>query len=233
MELQTSSNNPLQGIVQSAPSGVLGVDTDTPLSFDTAQKLRQLGYRFCARYLSLSTPQHSGDLSTQEASDILRAGLALVPIQHVLSPGWSPDRDMGTRHGQAALQNARALGIPPGVNVWCDLEGIAHGTSTQSIIDYCNAWYDAVDDDGAGYVPGLYVGYDVFLNSHQLYWKLRFQHYWSAPNAMPVETRGYQMIQLLPLDRESAGVRVDVDVTQQDLLEDSVQWLASTTSPDV
>ncbi len=233
-EVPAAPSTPLKGTVQKAPPGVLGVDTASRLSFDTAKTLRHLEYHFCARYLSLSTPQSSRDLSAQEAADILRAGLALIPVQHVLQAGWSPNGALGTAHGRAALQNARQLGIPAGVNVWCDLEGIKQGTSDQDIIDYCNAWYDAVRSGGAGYEPGLYVGFDAFLDSTQLHEKLQFTHYWSAPNATPVARRGYQLIQLLPLDRKLDGVdvNVDVDVTQQDQQGDSVLWLAPATAPD-
>ncbi len=64
---------------------MLGVDVDSPLSFDVAQALRQRGCHFCARYLSLITPRRSRDLSIQEASAILRTGLTLIPVQQVLS----------------------------------------------------------------------------------------------------------------------------------------------------
>ncbi|AKJ00540.1 uncharacterized protein DUF1906 [Archangium gephyra] len=225
--------NLLLGIVQGAPPGVLGVDSDSPLSFATAKALHDLGYRFCARYLSLGSSQAPGDLSSQEAADILRAGLSLVPVQHVLKAGWSPSGDLGTRHGQAAHDNAVNLGIPPGVNLWCDLEGCAHNTSHQAIIDYCNAWFEAVEDQDAGYIPGLYVGFDAFLSSEELYGALRFQHYWSAPQATLVDSRGYQLLQLLPLNQQLAGVYVDVDVTQQDLKKGSVQWLAPAKAPVV
>jgi hypothetical protein len=157
----------------------------------------------------------------------------LIPIQHVHQRPWSPNAALGTQYGQAAHDNALQLGIPPGVNIWCDLEGIAQGTSHQSIIDYCNAWYQAVADGGEGYIPGIYIGDHVFLTAEQLYWALPFKHYWSSPNATPVAQRGYQLLQLSPLDREIAGVQVDVDVTQCDLKGDSVQWLAPATNPNV
>lgn len=218
----------LNGVVQGAAPGVLGVDVDSPLSLGTARTLYGLGYRFCARYLSLSAPQRSGDLSAEEASSILDAGLALVPVQHVLMPGWSPSRELGAAHGRAALLNAQQIGIPPGVNVWCDLEGIRPGTDFQAIIDYCYAWYVEVSSGGHGYIPGLYVAYDVYLSSQQLHDALPFEHYWSAPCSTPIARRGSQMIQLLPLGRSLPGVdvRVDVDVTQEDAMNNSLQWLA-------
>ncbi|MFY2560754.1 DUF1906 domain-containing protein [Corallococcus terminator] len=223
----------LSGVIQSAPPGLLGVDADSPLSSADAQQLFALGYRFCGRYLSLSTPQKDGDLSTQEATSIIGAGLALVPVQHVLEPGWSPRRELGTAHGQAALRNAQQLGIPFGVNVWCDLEGIAKDTAGQDIIDYCHAWYDAVDAQGKGYVPGLYVGYDARLSMEQLREALPFQHYWGGVLATPVAEPGTQLLQLLPLNRRLWGVevRVDVDVTLANASPHSMKWLALEAPP--
>jgi hypothetical protein len=50
----------------------------------------------------------------------------------------------------------------------------------------------------AGFRPGLYVGYGARLTADQLYWKLRFDSYWSAYNLnadhVPA-VRGVQMRQ--------------------------------------
>src|SRR3989441_2765767 len=59
-------------------------------------------------------------------------------------------------------------------------------------------WHAAVA--GAGYVPGLYVGFHCGLDATQLYRALRFSHYWGAYNLnadeMPI-VRGLQMKQSL------------------------------------
>ena len=82
--------------------------------------------------------------------------------------------------------------------VWCDLEGVTVGTPAAQVIDYCNQWHAAVA--GAGYVPGLYVGFHCGLDATQLYRALRFSHYWGAYNLnadeMPI-VRGLQMKQSL------------------------------------
>src|SRR5437879_11294103 len=54
------------------------------------------------------------------------------------------------------------------------------GTPAAQVIDYCNRWHAAVA--GAGYVPGLYVGFHCGLDATQLYRALRFSHYWCAYN---------------------------------------------------
>jgi len=69
----------LPGIAQPAPSGAYGFDADTVISLDVAQQFSGQGYQFCLRYLSLGSPQATGDLSPAEALDILNGGLALMP----------------------------------------------------------------------------------------------------------------------------------------------------------
>ena len=147
------TNNLLAGTVQAAASGLTGFDCDFALSLTYATDLKNRGYDFCIRYLSLSTPQQSGDLTTAEANDILSSGLALMAVQHVQDSGWSPGESQGTALGTVAAANAQSIGLPAGMNIWCDLEGLTAGTSPQLVIDYCNAWYKAVL--AAGYVPVL------------------------------------------------------------------------------
>jgi len=86
----------LPGVVQSSTSGgSLGFDADTVIAADVAALFRAQGYAFCLRYLSIGTPQDAGDLSTAEALDILNAGLALMPVQHVLKSPWAPTLALG------------------------------------------------------------------------------------------------------------------------------------------
>jgi hypothetical protein len=94
--------------------------------------------------------QNANDLSAAEALDLLNAGLALMPVQHVRGAGWIPTAALGASDGVHAAYHAFVIGFAPGVNVWCDLEGVQPGASAQHVIDYCNSWYDAVN--AAGYV---------------------------------------------------------------------------------
>lgn len=110
------------------------------------------------------------------------------------------------------------------MNLWCDLEGIKTGTSSQDVIAYCKAWYNAVN--AAKYVPGLYVGADMYLTSAQLYMDLPFQHYWRSLSQVPdVETRGYQLVQHL-YQGTINGIDIDTNATQTDHLGGQVLWLA-------
>jgi hypothetical protein len=184
-----------------------------------------MGYRFCLRYLSLTT-ETSGDLGAQEASDILNAGLALMPVQHVLDPGWNPTQALGQEFGQNAAANAQQVGFPAGVNLWCDLEGAAPATDAQDVIDYCRAWYQAVNS--AGYVPGLYVGAEAVLSGQQLY-DLPFQHYWRSASIVPsIPTRGYQILQLLT-SIPVGEMQIDLDFTQNDSEGGQPLWLRVST----
>lgn len=213
----------LLGTVKSAPAGAKGFDCDTVLTSETATQFFEQGYVFCARYLSLGTTQAAGDLSASEATDILNAGLALMPVQHVRTAGWSPSDSLGQTDGAHAASNAQAVGFPPGVNVWCDLEGVAQTTDAQAVIDHCTAWYHAVS--AAGYVPGLYVGNEAILDGTQLY-DLPFQHYWQSCSHVPqVANRGYQLVQTLVTSPVN-GIGIDNDLTQTDNEGGQVLWLS-------
>jgi hypothetical protein len=213
----------LPGQVEGVTPSVPGFDTDTTISATVAQQFYAQGYRFCLRYLSLGVPQLSGDLSQQEAADILSSGLALMPVQHVRNYPWSPNQILGQQDGQNAAANAQSVGFPSGVNVWCDLEDVVSTAQPQEVAAHCQAWYQAVQE--AGYVPGLYVGANPLLTGQQLYEDLSFQHYWrSASDVPPIPNRGYQLQQLFP-SISINGVGIDVDVAQNDKLGGQAQWL--------
>ncbi len=213
----------LPGSVQAAPPGLRGFDCNTILTAETAERFYGDGYRFCVRYVSRQDRERSNDLTAGEATDILGAGLALMPVQHVSASGWMPGQSLGTTYGTDAAANAKSVGFPPGVNVWCDLEGVSSDATAQDVIDYCNAWYDAVHS--AAYVPGLYVGANSILTGDQLYHDLEFAHYWRSESRVPtVAVRGYQMIQKYRSE-PVYGIGIDEDTTQDDNLGSQVQWL--------
>jgi hypothetical protein len=186
----------LPGHVFTAPDGVRGFDTAETVSQSAAAAFRRRGYTFCVRYVRRDKP-HASALSTKEAKYLLAEGIGLMLVQYVESESaWIPGGAKGTTNGRVAGAEAAKLGVPWGVTVWCDLEGVAPGTSAQKVIDYCNHWHAAVGS--AGYVPGLYVGYHAGLSPTQLYRSLRFTHYWGAYNlnlGQYPAVRGLQMKQ--------------------------------------
>jgi hypothetical protein len=149
-----------------------------------------------------------------------------MPVQHVRKPGWSPTAALGQQDGQNAATNALDIGFPAGVNVWCDLEGVGKAVVPQDVIDYCEAWFNAVA--AAGLVPGLYVGYGTQLTGQQLY-ELSFQHYWRSQSSVPeIPGRSYQVLQLFP-SVTANGIAIDMDITRTDGANGSAQWLRVAT----
>jgi hypothetical protein len=120
---------------------------------------------------------------------------------------------------------AAAAGLPPGVTLWVDLEGVDGSAQSQDVIDYCNEWYDQVNS--AGYVPGIYIGANPGLSADQLYWDLAMKSYWrggsSEKSGVPADIpyRGYQLTQRIPA---SAGANFDSNVTQADNFGGEVMW---------
>lgn len=211
----------LPGIVSRATPGEKGFDAGVTLDPPAIAQLAKQ-FRFCLRYVPYDN-WTQGDLTNAEATNIVRSGLALMPIYPYPGPGWQPDASSGVLHGRRAVAGAQAIGFPKDVNLWMDLEGIANGWPSQATIDHCNTWFDVVDS--AGYVPGIYVGEPVNLTGEQLFSSLKFEHYWRSLSASTpdVPTRGYQMLQ--SASAPVAGVDIDANLTQRDLLGGNAQWL--------
>jgi hypothetical protein len=212
-------------IVSAAARGAQGFDTDTALTPSSAGALTTTGFRFAVRYLSRAIPQAPGDLSVEEARTILGSGLALMAVQHCQRPGWLPSQALGEQYGATAEFNAQAIGLPPGVTLWLDLEGIAPYASAAETIAYVNAWTSQVA--GAGYQAGLYVGANQPLNGDELYWRLKVTRYWRSASTVPdIPYRGYCMAQALapsPID----GISVDRNVVMADAFGGLPMWAAS------
>ena len=228
--LQTAapaSGNVLSGRVEGAPPAARGFDRTTPLTKKSAADFRNRGFRFCVRYITRAYDQESsGDLSRAEADIILDAGLALMAVQHCPLKNWTPTEVLGQTYGANAVKNAQQVGLPPGVNIWLDLEGVRGDTPAQSVIDYCNAWFAAVET--AGFASGVYIGDSIVISADDLYWNLKTKHYWKSGSDVPdIPHRGYQMIQRIPKDADD-DQNVDTDVTQTDAFGDAVQWLTRT-----
>src|SRR3954468_4732570 len=227
----------LPGHVYTAPDGVRGFDTAERVTPSAAAAFRRAGYRFCVRYVRRDKP-HASALSASEARSLLNVGIGLMLVQYVESDtSWIPTATKGTKNGRVAAAEAEMLGVPWGVTIWCDLEGVAPGTSSQKVIDYCNRWHSAVT--GAGYVAGLYVGYHAGLTATQLYRALRFTHYWSAYNLDADQfpaVRGVQMRQAIRSRAEAvtaATVDYPVDSIRADKLGGPPTLLALEGWPEI
>lgn len=213
----------LNGHLYTGSPGLKGFDCNAALARPALDAFVEAGYTFVVRYVRRQQ-FHAADLSTDEATRILDAGLALMAVQHVESAeSWIPSQQKGATYGATAAGEVARLGFPPGAMVWLDLEGVAPGTSPDTVIAYCNQWHAAVA--GAGFLPGLYIGWHSGLTKHQLYEGLRFTHYWAAYNLnvdqYPV-VRGVQMQQRArKTDDEVVGSGIpdfDVNLVKRDAL---------------
>lgn len=200
-----------------ATAGMQGFDADTAIDAATAAALKQTGFGFAVRYLTRTVPAAPGDLSASELTTILNAGLAAMAVQHCPVAGWAPTAALGTNYGSAAVANAIAAGLPQGVSLWLDLEGVAPYATAADTIAYVNAWAAAVSGH---YLPGLYVGANQPLSGDDLYWRLRVASYWKSASTVPaIPYRGYQMVQALapsPVD----GISLDRNVIMADSFGD-------------
>lgn len=207
-------------ITQIAADGAIGFDTATPLTAAGCQSLAALGNSFAVRYVSHAAAE-ARDLTAAEVEMIIASGLALMIVAHPPSPGWTPNGSLGLSHAKAALANMPA-NILPGVTVWCDLEGLAQAPSG-IVCAYVNSWSSVIK--GAGFDPGIYVGYDTWLTGTQLYENLTLDRYWKSASAVPSPSpRGWCMQQQL-MASPVAGIGIDRDVIAADALGGLPTWL--------
>src|SRR5260370_13161228 len=101
----------LPGQVESATPSVPGFDSDSMIAAEIARQFFTAGYKFCLRYISLDQ-EAPGDLSSQEAIDILNSGLALMPVQHLHRRGWSPTQHLGPRRGPNPVAHTPNVALP-------------------------------------------------------------------------------------------------------------------------
>jgi hypothetical protein len=155
---------------QVAQAGDLCVDIDEPLDQTTCTLFRSRGIRGVWRYLS--------DLTTGEVATIIASGLILYFVNHSRLPGWIPSAAEGALDAKADIANLQRLGVPTGVHVFFDLEGVGGGAaSVANLIAHLSAYASAIT--AAGYTPAIYVGDQSLLTSAQLY-ALAFFLYWHS-----------------------------------------------------
>ena len=107
----------LSGTVEAAGDGLRGIDTNSVVTAAMAANFFARGFRYCVRYVSRIAKQGADDLSTSEAIDLLNAGLAVMPVQHVRAAGWLPSAELGASDGVHAAYHAFVIGFPARVNV--------------------------------------------------------------------------------------------------------------------
>jgi len=218
----------IAGEVIQAQAGIIGFDTTDRLNPATAKQYYNKGYRFCVRYIARDGKSKYDDLIETEAQAIVNSGMALMAVQHPLAEGWVPTEMMGRSFGSGAAKFAGDAGLPLGVTVWLDLEGVKAGTADIAVIDYCNAWFAEVA--AVGYTTGVYIGASPGITPDQMYWNLKTKSYWkggsSAKSGVPddIPHRGYQLIQ--HIQNPGKPNEFDSNVTKIDSFGSSVMWVS-------
>lgn len=155
---------------QVAQAGDLCIDADEPLDQTACTLFRSRGIRGVWRYLS--------DLTAAEVTTIISSGLILYFVNHSRLPGWIPSAAEGAADAKTDIANLQKLGVPAGVHMCFDLEGVGGGVaSVTSLVAHLDAYASAII--AAGYTPALYVGDQSLLTGTQLY-DLAFFLYWHS-----------------------------------------------------
>ena len=164
-----------------------------------------------------------GNLTKQLIADAHSLDLGIVPVNYSHKEGWMPTAALGAQDAKQSADHMSALGIPMlGLDDWCDIEGCG-GVPTA----YCEAWCAALAADGAGRVPGEYVGAGSLLGGHAHY-MLPFKGYWhSCSAAIPEPDCGFKMFQIYPPNQMLAGVEVDYDFVARDFRGRAPTWVVS------
>ena len=178
--------------IPSATNLTWGVDTLSTVTKQSAIALVAKGCAFRGGYLF--------DVTPEEIADQVSVGLAFVPIARAMY-----------LNGPACVSRLAQLGIPPGVTIWCDVEG--EGLEIADVTTRVNAWASAIQK--AGFEAGMYVGAGCPLTSSQLT-GLAVTRYWHSCSRALEPSRGYCMRQLRPDDVYVAGIKVDVDIVELD-----------------
>lgn len=203
----------MTGVCRPAPPHTFVVDCVTAITPLLANALRYhptTPVRGVCRYLGSITPE--------ERDVIWAAGLFIELV--TFGDARSGSGSEGSKHGAADVQALIALGCPPGVTVWTDLE------SFEDTADNCKAFCNARGQmhRTGGWDPGLYVGAGQPLDGLQLatlvqdrYWQgLSILTVAGAPAGYTIEpTVGWSQRQL-PHTTTLGGASVDVSVTQWD-----------------
>jgi len=171
---------------------------------DQADKLQLLGVKCMVGYL--------GAMNRTRLQFILDQGMGFMPVT------FAGEYEDGSSDELAQL---KALGIPPGVTVWLDLEGMkAWKDDPVQLIAKLNAWSAPIA--AAGYVAGLYCGVPQPLTSKELGDLPQFTRYWAGQGRqvdrfgnLSEPTPGYCMRQFFP-SVTWAGVLVDANMVGAD-----------------
>jgi hypothetical protein len=231
----------------------LGLDTVTN-TIPFLGLFRTLGIRTVFRYLNYhkeyrSTPctdprDWFKSLSTLELERDLEAGFDVGIFQRGIGGRNSGGWESGVEAGEAAVYNARGVGVPDGATILIDCEWSDPPPKDRQR-SHIEGRARAIVD--GGYLAALYVSHDLALTSAELYSLRWVTGYLKSASAVPtVDVRGYQAAQslecwittdahgwpcVLPWDDKyyrypRPGIRADLDMVMIDGLRDRYQVIA-------
>ena len=205
--------------------GEKGFDANSVMQTSSLDAFYAQGFRFTVRYVRNTNSSTTGNLSEEEANRIRSAGFALMAVQHVRSSGWRPTGELGQQDGALAVQQVVDCGLPEGICVWMDLEGVYGDATSADVIAYCNTWFTQVSN--GGFLPGIYVGASCGLTQYQLDNELPFAYYWrSGSNVPDLPNHGYCMVQTINSHYVIDGVSYDLDTIVDDSNSKPPVWAA-------
>lgn len=208
--------------IKDAPRA-LGFDASTYVDLCSACHLMKAGYRTAFRYVRWDrrvkdTPDSNWPISLSKLELkqlVYDVGFKVSLVQFAVSESQGGGRGEanGKRYGDAAGYNARELGTPEGITVWCDAENWTN-QSRADIIEYLNGWADGCAT--YGYKPGLYVGSGLPGVTGDDLWSLPgYTAYWRAASIVSqVPNRGWTVSQGVQI--EVYGTNIDQDMISLD-----------------
>ncbi len=177
-----------------------------------ARALKASGVDALAGYL--------GAIDPIRLNNVLGAGLGFLPVTFAGEYLDGPNDEIG---------QLKALGIPGGVTVFLDLEGLkAFQADPVKLAAQIDTWAMAIA--AAGYIPGLYVGVPQPFTSQEL-WSLKVQRYWRGQGSVRDRNNalaepsgcGWCMTQMFP-SYTRGGVWVDSNMVGHDYRGRTPSW---------
>jgi len=215
----------------------LACDSATAPTRKQAEAVYDAGFRTWFRYVDrvLADPDKDKrwpiNLTRPELAMLLDVGFDVGLVQYYSTGYESQERGArlcgayGEQLGSIASANARRLGVPQGVTIFCDAEDWIRLPSKLHGFQYLNRWSAA--NVAAGDEPGLYYGANMgneraeFFTGADLYGLPRFRAYWKSMGYCPhMPRRGPTMVQAPPV--KVAGLELDPNVITLD-----GKWLSS------
>jgi hypothetical protein len=185
-------------------------DASVVVTASTSAKLAAEGYVGIIRTLAYKAgASEATDLHADELAWHLANGLWVAVYQRVRLPGWKPIECDGYEDAEAAMLEAQKIGLPYGMHIWQDLEGV--GGDAADVPNYCKQWADGI----ASYGAALYVGYQTLLTPEQLH-ELPHDRYGSDAGHRLVAVSGVCWNQGKPFVLD--GITFDSGEMQADLL---------------